>query len=70
MKHLPLAESTQQFIDKIEIQNPSTKSFTFEQREELSLPLPSNAKIVETDDDAFKVEVDVEVKGKEEDKKL
>lgn len=54
-----LADSTQEFIEKIETQNPSTKSFMFEQREKLRLPLPPNAKIVEMDDGSFKVEVDV-----------
>ena len=65
-----LAESTQEFLEKIEGKKLSTDSFTFEQEEKLSLPLPPNVKMVKTDDGLFKVEVDVEVKGKEEDKKL
>ena len=64
-----LAKSTQEFIKKNEIQNPPTKSFTFEQQEKLSIPLPSNVKMVKTDDGLFKVVLDVEVKGEEEDKK-
>ena len=64
-----LADSTQEFIEKIEAQNPSTKSFMFEQLEKLRLPLPPNAKIVEMDDGLFRVVLDVEVNGEEEDKK-
>lgn len=64
-----LAESTQEFIEKIEIQNPPTKSFAFEQEEKLSLPLPPNVKMVKIDDGLFKVVLDVEVNGEEEDKK-
>lgn len=38
-------------------------------QEKLSLPLPPNVKMVKTDDGLFKVVLDVEVKGEEEDKK-
>lgn len=65
-----LAESTQEFIEKIEGKKPSTESFTFEQQEKLSFPLPPNVKMVKTDDGLFKVVLDVEVNGEEEDKKL
>lgn len=64
-----LAESTQEFIEKIEGKKLSTDSFTFERQEKLSLPLPPNVKMVKTDDGLFKVVLDVEVKGEEEDKK-
>ncbi len=64
-----LAESTQEFIEKIEGKKTSTDSFTFEQQDKLSLPLSPNVKMVKTDDGLFKVVLDVEVKGEEEDKK-